>query len=142
MKNIFLLLFLLSAGLSLKAQTGGPHVSTYDDKGKITGVVTDSVTKQPVDYATVSIYKQGNNSPFNGASTDPKGNFTVDGISPGDYKVTVDFLGYKRHTIDHVIIGSGNKNVVLGNILLAPSQNHLKEVQIVGHAATVENSDR
>ncbi len=97
------------------------------------------MTKQPVDYATVSIYKQGNNSPFNGASTDPKGNFVIDGISPGDYKITIDFLGYKRHTIAHVIISRDNKNVVLGNILLAPAQNHLKEVQIVGQAATVEN---
>ncbi len=139
MKNIFLLLFLLSAGLNLKAQTGGPHVTPYDDKGKITGVVTDSLTKQPVDYATVSIYKQGNSSPFNGASTDPKGNFIIDGISPGDYKVTIDFLGYKRHTIAHVIITSDNKNVSLGNILLSSAQNRLNEVVITGHAATVEN---
>ncbi len=139
MKNIFLLIFLLSAALNLKAQMGGSYVGANDDRGKITGVVTDSITKQPVDYATVSIYKQGNNSPFNGASTDPKGNFSIDGISPGDYKVTVDFLGYKRHTIDHVIIGSGNKNVVLGNILLSPAQNRLKEVSITAQAPSVEN---
>jgi ferric enterobactin receptor len=36
-------------------------------------------------------------------STDPKGNFTLDNITPGDYRFTVDFLGYKRHVIEHVI---------------------------------------
>jgi ferric enterobactin receptor len=139
MKNILFLFFLLTATLSLKAQTGGPHIGPNDDKGKITGIITDSVTKEPVDYATVSIYKQGNPSPFNGASTDIKGNFTIEDISPGDYKITVDFLGYKRHTVAHVIISSSNKNVSLGTILLAPAQSQLKEVTISAHAATVEN---
>jgi len=139
MKNIFFLLFFLLAAFSLKAQSGGPNIGSPGDKGKITGVVTDSVTRQPVDYATVSVYKQGNTSPFNGASTDPKGNFTVDGIQPGDYKITVDFLGYKRRTIAHVIIGSGNKNIALGTILLAPTQNQLKEVSVTASAPTVEN---
>src|ERR1700677_3023013 len=99
MKSFFLLLFLLATVLNLKAQTGGPRSGPNDIKGRLKGSVTDSITKQPVDYATVSVYKQGSTSPFNGASTDLKGNFIVDGISPGDYKVTVDFLGYKRHTI-------------------------------------------
>jgi ferric enterobactin receptor len=139
MKNILFLFFLLTTALSLKAQTGGPHIGPNDDKGKITGTITDSVTKQAVDYATVSIYKQGNPSPFNGASTDINGNFTIEDISPGDYKITVDFLGYKRHTVAHVIISSSNKNVSLGTILLAPAQSQLKEVTITAHAATVEN---
>ena len=139
MKNIFLLLILSTFSLSLKAQAGGPYIRPNDDKGKISANVTDSVTKQPVDYATVSIYKQGSASPFNGAITDPRGKFTIDGISPGDYTVTIDFLGYKRHTIAHVIISNSNKNVMLGAILLSPLRNQLKEVNITGSVPTVEN---
>jgi len=139
MKSIFSILFFLIAALSLKAQNGGPYVGPNNDKGKITGNVTDSITKQPVDYATVSIYKQGNTSPFNGASTDPKGGFTIDGIPNGDYKITVEFLGYKRHTIAHVIISNNNKNVSLGTVLLSPLQNQLKEVNITAAGPTVEN---
>jgi ferric enterobactin receptor len=139
MKRIFFLLFLLTAALSLEAQSGGPHNNSYDAKARITGVVTDSVTKQPVDYATVSIYKQGSASPFNGASTDLKGNFIIDGISPGDYKLTVDFLGYKRRTIAHVVIGGNAKDISLGTVLLVPAQSQLKEVSITASAPTVEN---
>ncbi|MFI5138752.1 MAG: TonB-dependent receptor domain-containing protein [Sphingobacteriales bacterium] len=139
MKSIFSIVFFLITALSLNAQNGGPYVGPNDDRGKITGHVTDSITKQPVDYATVSIYKQGSASPFNGASTDPKGAFTVDGIPNGDYKITVEFLGYKRHTIAHVIISNNNKNVSLGTVLLSPLQNQLKEVNITAAGPTVEN---
>ncbi|HAL83988.1 MAG TPA: TonB-dependent receptor [Mucilaginibacter sp.] len=139
MKSIFSIVFFLITTLTLKAQSGGPYVGPNNDKGKISGSVTDSITKQPVDYATVSIYKQGSTSPFNGASTDPKGAFTIDGIPNGDYKITVEFLGYRRHTIAHVIISNNNKNVSLGTVLLAPSQNQLKEVNITAAGPTVEN---
>ncbi|WP_428329980.1 TonB-dependent receptor domain-containing protein [Mucilaginibacter sp.] len=132
MRNICILFFLVIISLGANAQGN-------NDKGKISGKVTDAVTKLPVDYATVSVYKQGSTSPFNGASTDPKGNFKIDNISAGEYSITVDFLGYKRQTIDHVSISSTAKNIVLAAILLAPVQNQLKGVVITASAPTVEN---
>jgi len=139
MKNIFALCLLLIVGFNLKAQNGGPHAGSFDDNGKITGKVVDSVTKQAVDYATVSVFKQGATSPFNGASTDPDGTFTITGIKAGDYKVTIDFLGYKRKTIAHVILGGGSKNAVLGTVLLAPVASQIKEVKITAQAASVQS---
>jgi ferric enterobactin receptor len=108
MRTFFVLIFLFVTTLNVNAQTvtGG--------KGKITGKVTDAVSKQPVDYATISIFKQGATSPFNGISTDPKGTFVLDNIAPGDYRLTVDFLGYKKHVIEHVIVTAGG-NVALAN---------------------------
>jgi ferric enterobactin receptor len=106
--------------------------------GKISGKVTDATTKQVVDYATISVFKQGSTSPFNGASSDPKGNFTVDNIPNGDYRVTIDFLGYTKKVLDHVIVANG-ANLSLGNVLVTPAQNQLKEVSVTAQAATVEN---
>jgi outer membrane receptor protein involved in Fe transport len=128
------ILFIIITSLTLKAQN-----NSTGEKGKITGKVTDATTKVPVDYATVSIFKPGSTSPFNGASTDPKGNFKIDNISPGEYSITIDFLGYKQQKIDHVVISSTAKNVSLGNILLSPIQSQLKTVVITANAPTVEN---
>ena len=139
MKNICALLFLVIMAMGVRAQGGGPRLGSYDAVGKITGKVIDSVTKQPVDYATVSVYKQGNPSPFNGISTDVNGNFVIPGIPAGDYKVTIDFLGYKRKTLPHVILGGANKDAPLGTILLASSATQMKEVNIVASAPTIEN---
>lgn len=133
MRSFYTMLFLIIIFTGVNAQNNAA------DKGKISGKVIDAITKEPVDYATVSVYKQGSTSPFNGTSTDPKGNFKIDNISPGEYTVTVDFLGYKRTTIDHLVINSITKNLSLGNIVLSPVQNQLKDVVITASAPTVEN---
>ncbi|MDB5087797.1 MAG: Ferric enterobactin receptor precursor [Mucilaginibacter sp.] len=134
MKNFVLFLLLIICSLYANAQNGASN-----DKGKISGKVIDAVTKAVVDYATVGIYKQGTATPFNGASTDPKGNFKIDNISPGEYTIKVDFLGYKQLTIEHLIISSTAKNLTLGNIVLSPVQSQLKGVVISASAPTVEN---
>ncbi|GGH13835.1 TonB-dependent receptor [Mucilaginibacter phyllosphaerae] len=129
MRYFFIILIL--AALNSNAQTAG-------DKGKITGKVTDSGTRQPVDYATVSLFKQGSTSPFNGISTDPKGDFIIGSVPAGDYRLTIDFLGYKRYTAEHVIVTDGG-TMALGIILLQPVQNQLKGVEIVAKAPVIEN---
>lgn len=113
-------------------------VASPEEKGKITGKVIDAETKKPVDYATVSIYKQGVASPFNGVISDPNGNFKIENINPGDYVITVDFIGYKQQKLSHVLVPATG-SVALGTILLSPIQNQLKEVAITAHAASVEN---
>jgi ferric enterobactin receptor len=130
MRTVFLLLFSAILSISSYAQTTG--------KGKIGGKVTDAVTKQPVDYATISVFKQGAASPFNGTSTDAKGVFNIDNVPAGDYKVTVDFLGYKRTTIDHVLVADGGNTPALANIMLAPIQNELTGVTITAKAPIIE----
>ena len=134
MRTISILFFLIIISFGIYAQ---PNAAA--SKGRISGKVTDGATKTPVDFATVSVFKIGGTSPINGASTDPKGNFSIDGISPGEYTVTADFLGYKRTTVDHVVISATNKNIVLPPIVIMPVQNQLKGVVITGTAATVEN---
>ncbi|MGF7075646.1 TonB-dependent receptor domain-containing protein [Mucilaginibacter sp. 3215] len=131
MKSVFLILFSFIFLTTLHAQTA-PGA-----KGKITGKVTDATTKLPVDYATVSVFKQGAASPFNGISTDPKGNFSINNIPAGEYKITAEFLGYQKATIEHVMVKDGA--VSLGEIKLAPVANELKGVTITAKVPTVEN---
>jgi ferric enterobactin receptor len=123
-------IFIISVFLNLSAFS--------QSKGTISGKITDAATKQPVDYATISIYKSGSTSPFNGASSDTKGNFKVNNIADGTYRVTVDFLGYQRQTIDNVKVANG-ANTSLGNIILSSAQTTLKDVNIVAKAPIVEN---
>lgn len=134
MKKIALFIVLIIIVVSARAQN-----NSQVEKGKMSGKVTDAITKAPVDYATVSIYKQGSTSPFNGASTDPKGNFRIDNIPNGEYTVTVDFLGYKRLTLEHLIISNTAKSLSLAELVLSPVQNQLKGVTVQGTLPTVEN---
>jgi len=128
--------FLLFAALNSSAFT---RVNDDIVKGQLTGKVLDSATKVPVSYATVSIFKQGSPSPFNGVVTDDNGNFTVSNLAVGDYRVVIDFIGYRKKTLAHVVLTKDAPNVPLGTILLASAQNQLKTVEIVSKAPVVEN---
>lgn len=107
--------------------------------GKITGKVVDSLTRSPVDYATVSIYKSGISSPFNGTTTDPNGNFTLSDVPSGIYRVKLDFLGYRPKTLTQIMITSKTPVVTLGNLTLSPVQNQLATVEIKAKTPMVEN---
>jgi len=130
---IIILLFFICSSTIVNAQP------LNDPKGHISGKVIDAVTKLPVDYATVSISKAGAASPFDGVSTDPKGNFTLMNVNPGDYIVSVDFMGYKKKIIDQLSINSATPNISLGTITLEPIQTQLKSVDIVAKAPVVQN---
>ncbi|MDO3628815.1 TonB-dependent receptor [Mucilaginibacter sp. BT774] len=142
MKYILTIFSILTLALSAGAQnfqgpppTGGASGIT----GHISGTVIDSITKKPIDYATVALFATDGASPINGVVTDEKGNFKLNNISSGSYKVTVSFLGYPAKTITPVITSPSKPDKNLGVISLAPSQRTLKEVSVVGQAALIEN---
>lgn len=108
-------------------------------KGKISGRVIDSLTKVPVDFATISIFKPGATAPFNGISADAKGNFSIADIPAGTYRLTLEFLGYQPKTINNIIISNSTANVSLGNIVLATTQTQLNTVNVTGKTPMVES---
>jgi ferric enterobactin receptor len=133
MRFFFTLLIFICSVFVLNAQ---PY---NNPKGRLTGKVVDASTRQPVDYATVSIFKDGGTSPINGVVTDPQGNFVVTNLNPGEYSISIDFIGYQKKTLDHLTIGGATPNIALGTIAIAPVQNQLKSVEIVAKAPVVEN---
>jgi len=131
MKKIFLpFLFVFFTFIAATAQ------STH---GNISGKIIDAETKIPVDFATISIYKEGSASPFGGINSDEKGNFVLKNLPYGEYKIYVDFMGYQRAIMDHLIIGKSQNEVQLNNIFLKSSSNQLKDVVITARAPVVEN---
>lgn len=63
--------------------------------GKISGVVIDSISKQPIDFATIALMRIADAKSINGGLSDDKGVFKLTGIPNGDYKLVVTFIGYK-----------------------------------------------
>ena len=114
-------------------------VSLAQLNGIITGKVIDSVTGKGVDFATVSIFKPGATSPFNGASTDGLGNFKIDNLPQGQYRMTIDFLGYRLKSLNNISISEKTTDILLGNVLLAPAAQQLSAVTITAAAPVLEN---
>ncbi len=138
MKHIYFFIFLLLAVSRLYAQfPGGGGQSSI--VGKITGVIIDSVTKKPVDYATVSLSRSTQTKSTNGSLADDKGAFKIDKIKPGKYRLTITFIGYNTKIIDPVETTDSRPDLSLGNILLSSNSKELSEVVVEGQTNIIEN---
>src|SRR5437868_6831322 len=96
-----------------------------DINAKITGKVIDSLTGQPLEYATITIYKPGDKKAVNGATTDTSGRFTVTNMEIGVFTAIVEFIGYKAVTINNITIEQKHAVIDLHNISLAKTTQAL-----------------
>jgi outer membrane receptor protein involved in Fe transport len=142
MKTIMKKSILLFAGIILmlgaKAQfpMGGPAKKMVT--GRITAIILDSASRKPIDYATVSLLKTKDNKSVNGAVTDERGKLTLSNVSPEEYKLSIGFMGYKTKVI--VVKTTPEKpDLNAGIIYLSSTTSSLKEVEISGQKALIEN---
>jgi len=91
-------IFLLTACILANAQDG--------KKFTLSGVLVDSISNQPIEYASVAIYQSSDTSLVTGVITNNKGEFVATGLKNGDYLVSFSFVGYKTKTIPAVINNS------------------------------------
>src|ERR1700710_2852021 len=137
MKRILLLLIIFCSVLSARAQLGVGGGSSI--VGKISGTLVDSISKQPLNYASVSVFRSTGKTPINGVLTDEKGNFKIEGLHPGAYKLRIAYIGYPDKFVDGIITTDSKPDKNVGIIRVAPSQKSLKGVEITGTASLVEN---
>ncbi len=84
--------------------------------GSLEGKITDQDNKQPLMFATVSLYKTGSAVPETGTETDLDGNYSISNLDPGKYDIEVSYVGYSSQKIIGVTIFLGKiirKNVAL-----------------------------
>jgi len=107
-------------------------------KGKIKGTVVDEKQNQPLEYATVALYKANNDSLLTGTVTDFLGHFKIDIPENGDYYVEITFIGYENLKSEVFNVALDEHNINLGNLALNPSSSMLREIEIVSKSAPVE----
>jgi outer membrane receptor protein involved in Fe transport len=126
-------ILLLSQSLSMVA------ADIENDKGGVlSGVVLDSRSKQPVEYATIAVYKAGENVVVTGTVTNPQGEFKITGLPMGQFWAEISFLGYKNQKFENIEITDAKKTFQLGKVMLEPSAENLNEVQVVGERKSFE----
>ncbi|MEO8795592.1 MAG: outer membrane beta-barrel family protein [Daejeonella sp.] len=137
MKRLLLLLSLtlyMAAAMAQAPGGGAPSIT-----GRVSGYIIDSLTQQPVEYATVGLGRSGGTKTTNGSLTDDKGSFKVENVAPGSYRIVIAFLGYETKVIDPIQTSPEKPDLNIGKIILSPNQKMLNEVQVTGSAAIIEN---
>jgi outer membrane receptor protein involved in Fe transport len=96
----------------------------------ISGKLIDSSNNQPIEYASVAIYKLVDKALITGAITNAKGEFILDKVNSGKYILKSSFIGFQT---DSTIVEINNAPVNLSKpILMTSSTLSLNEVQVTG----------
>lgn len=106
--------------------------------GAIKGFVYDSLRRQPLEYATVSIVRASDNTLITGTITDETGFFKINGVEPGKYFVDVTFIGYYSKRIGNVEVKPQLRSFDMGQVLLVSSNKDIDEVIVVADRPTMK----
>lgn len=129
--------------LSIRAVAQQPTPSAASQSaGQLNGIVLDSVTRQPVPFATVALLTAAG-AVLTGKTTSESGSFAFSGVLPGSYSLRLTFIGYQSRTVDALTLTAQKPVLQLGTLLLRPESRQLSEVVITGQKALIEEkSDR
>lgn len=125
---------LLAGGSHLYAQT--PPVSqpgnTPPRGNYIKAVVVDSLTKEPIEFATFSAKYVGETQPKKYSLTDSKGTVTLSGVGVGRATIAIEYVGYKPKKLIFDVKRGANE---MGQIVLQEDINMLDAVVVTEKAA-------
>ncbi|WP_158977647.1 TonB-dependent receptor domain-containing protein [Cellulophaga sp. L1A9] len=101
---------------------------------KITGIVVEQDTGQPLEYATLVLQSVDDPSKVTGGITDGSGKYEVETL-PGKYNISLEYIGYKTYRLPNQTL---TKSINLGTIQLNPDVSQLEGIEVVGEKTTVE----
>ena len=108
---------------------------TQNSEIKISGQVLDSLSKQPVAFATVLVVEKNTKKALTGTTTLEDGTFTLE-ANTSNFQIKISFLGFKTKTINPSKTGNGNIN--LGIILITEDAEQLNEVVVQAEVSKTE----
>ncbi len=102
--------------------------------GVIKGVVLDSLSAQPVPYASVSVIDVRTRTIVTGGITNDEGRFEITEIPLGRYRVVIDFIGFKKLVLGPVFLAPrrGGVEQDLGTVHLTPAALKMETVEVEG----------
>lgn len=102
--------------------------------GTIQGKITDAGTGESLVGASVVI-----SGTMQGTTTDVNGNYSINKVESGVYKLTVSYIGYTSQEVANVQVEAGNTTRV--NVKLTPSSSSLDEIVVTAKTDIIlENS--
>ncbi|MGV3630375.1 MAG: TonB-dependent receptor domain-containing protein [Bacteroidota bacterium] len=133
----FTLSLFIFTGLTFQLSAQNPNQKI----GILRAVVSDSLSKNPIDYASIRLFSVKDSSVKAGVYSDVKGKISLDEIPLGTYYIKVSFAGYRTKTIPNIIFTAEKPNRDLGMIgLVSDSVVNIGEVKVVGKQESILNN--
>ncbi len=134
MRTLLLLAF-ISTSLLAQAQ-GGRSGGQGENPFKVSGILLDESTGNPLEYATISLLKAADSTLVDGVVTDDTGKFEITG-RPGSYILKLQFISYQAKFIS-VSFNRENRVVDIGRVKLSPDSSILDEVVVTANKSQMQ----
>jgi len=106
---------------------------------RLSGTIADKLSHEPIEFATIKLYKSNSTEPAGTVLTDKKGKFTIDSIAAGQYILKCSYIGFgeiqKEITID-----ANNSSTDIGTIEMEVSGQTLNEVSVTAKKSLLNTS--
>jgi hypothetical protein len=127
-KKTLLLILLLLQAVCANAQ--------QRESVEVRGTVISNSDRTPIEQATARLLNPTDSTLITGAVSARNGSFSIKDVKPGNYVLTVSYVGYE--TVHELLQITGRTNPVrVGNIVLKDMSMQLGEAMVVGRAAEV-----
>src|SRR5690349_20312906 len=111
-------------------------ISFAQKNGTIKGVAFDTISKQPIAGATVTVVEKKDSSLVSFTMTDNLGKFELAGIRNGEYRLMISHVNYHNSNTSFTI-NDDNKSRDLGTITMNDKNKVLEEVVVTNEAPPV-----
>ena len=131
----FVLIILFTSNAQMPTNVNPKMLEKLKDMkvGKVYGKVIDATTKKPVEYASIVLLWYNKDSVVTGTLAKENGDFLIENLPAfASFRVKITFIGYKNFEKRIFLVPPDKVEIDLGNILLEPDINLLKEVEVVG----------
>ncbi len=125
MKKIYLFALILISAIPALAQ-----------RGTVKGVAFDTLAQKSVSNATITIVQKKDSALVTFGMTDDAGNFALDDIPKGDYRLLITHVGY-HNSNRYFTISDDNRNADLGKVYMNDRTKVLEEVILSAEAPPV-----
>ena len=102
---------------------------------KISAKIFEDVSHQPIEYATISLINDSTHKTINGSISNKRGLFEIQNITPGIYRLLIQFMGYEDFSQKIEIAAS----ITLPDILLKKKSVDLNNVTVKSTRQIIEN---
>ena len=132
----FIVLILFTFNGKAQQPSGGGKMPSV---GHLYGKVLDAQTKEPVEFASVALLSLDKDSAVAGCLVKNNGDFSLDNLAFNTFRLRISFIGYKNIE-QKIVINMQSIDKDLGNLMLQPDQELLKEVTVIEEKASVQMS--
>lgn len=104
----------------------------------IVGKILDAESRQPIEYASVALYKHADEQLIGGGITDENGKYLIEKVEEGEYYLQINFIGFKILKSETFKVNSTSRKYEASDIFLQQEASELANVEIVGEKMPVE----